>query len=197
MSKINLNGDFYAQDNNPTEALLKKFMGKLIKGWYETCGPTAACNCMAAFGYNLNIVAPSGIPNIIQPEEALSDMMNDPRFRAEREKVRAGVEKIPGGRVPQLYPWAVKKLFGAEANFSFGCVWGAIINLINLDRTIQVCLKKPGHYIAVVGYDRVKNEIIYKDSWLSNPMNKNGGVNERMSQADFEKNTYNYKVVYR
>jgi len=190
--------NFYIQDNNATEGLLKKLVNKL-KGWLETCGPTAAINCIAAL-----IPDDSGIKCTcpgkydLQPEDVLTNFMNDGRARYKNilKLVRAGVQNIPGNRIPQFYPVAVRWCFNINAEFRGAITWEKVIAEIKNGRTVQLCFKKPGHYIAVLGYDTDFDELIYNDPWAGHSRNKHGGHLERLSKIEFEDNIYWFWIVY-
>ena len=70
----NWNKDFYTQKNNAFEIQNKMKYGEKVKigkktiHYSETCGPTAAINCMAALGHNFAWCK-------IQPEDLLSCWM--------------------------------------------------------------------------------------------------------------------------
>lgn len=181
---------FYIQTNNPTEQLLKK---REKGGWLESCGPTAAVNCLAARGENLEIKTPGSYRP--QPEEVLLDYFNDPRNKSALEGARILDGEIPGNRVPQFYPIAVFEVFDVKARFcwrlSFSIVAGHIIH----GSPVQICLKRPRHYIAVVAYDIVKNELIYNDSWPDRFPDKEG-FNRRMTEAEFSSNVESFFIVY-
>jgi len=182
---------YFTQTNNPTEEQLRK---SGADSWLETCGPTAAVNCLAALGVPLEIVCPG--PYRPQPEEVLADFFNDPRnydaLRRERRDVNP--EGIQGNRVPQYYPLAVREVFGASGRFSFGGSWASVVQLIKDGHAAQICLKSPGHYLAAVAYDDEKGEIIYHDSW---PARVGGdGFARRIGRVEYEQNVQPYIVIY-
>jgi hypothetical protein len=182
---------FYTQVNNPTEEQLRKAG---VGSWLETCGPTAAVNCLAAVGHTLDIHCPG--PYRPQPEEVLTDYFNDPRnyeaLRAERSDVRP--DALQGNRVPQYYPLAVREVFGAHARFMFLHSWRAVTEYLAAGWAVQLCLKNPGHYLAAVAYDSAADEIIYHDSW---PARVGGdGFARRMKREEYEQNVQNYVVLY-
>lgn len=186
---------YLIQTDNPTDSLLRKILKKFDPYYLETCGPTAACICLAALGYNLKILTPGGY--IPQPEEILQDWFNDPNTKTIREQIRKGVDYLPGNRIPQFYPTAVKKVFGEkiDAGFSWnGNKWEIIFNHLKFGCAIQLCLKKPGHYIAALAFD--EQEIIYNDPWPDRKGLNNKGFNERMEIEEFKKNVQSYCIVY-
>ena len=183
----------YSQDNNPTEEQLRKHG---IKSYLETCGPTAALNCISALGHNTDL---DNLPGeVIQPEEVLSDFLNDPKNYDDLRNIRPSLNpaSIPGGRVPQYYPWAVKVLFNVVCEFKWNMTFDSVSFDVSKGKAIQICFENPGHYVAVLAYDDVKDELIYNDPWSGNPMNKNGGFNERLSRREFIDNVKNYFLIY-
>lgn len=183
---------FHIQTNNPSEGIISKI---LKRGYLETCGPTAAVNCLDAMGYPLTYKGPGVYEP--QPEEILSDAMNDPATQYMRDQARAGVGHIPGNRIPQLYPVMVEHVFGVKgAKFGWlGNDWNYVTSQLENGKTIQLCLKS-GHYIAAVHFDSDTGDIIYNDSWPGRPGLKNGGFNERMTQKEFAGNVENFCIVY-
>lgn len=180
---------YYAQTNNPTEAILAK-MGKGL----ETCGPSAAVNCLAALGYRLEQSYPGGF--IPQPEEILSDYLNDPRNYPKLRAARADVDpaKMPGNRVPQYYPLAVREVFGAKSEYTYASSWAAIQGYLKAGGAVQFCLEKPGHYLAAVAFDQVTEELIYHDPWPERT--GKGGRSLRMGHEEYLTNVKNFCIVY-
>lgn len=187
--KWNDRSAYYIQTNNPTEALLR---AKEDSGWLESCGPTAAVNCLAARGENIEILCPGKYKP--QPEEVLMDYLNDPRNKTELDRVRK-VRGIPGNRVPQFYPLAIKSVFGCTSVFTWGLNFRAVADRVVMGKPVQICLIYPGHYVAVVAYDEVEDMLIYNDSWPDRFVDKNG-FNREISTRDFATNVQNYFIVY-
>lgn len=182
---------YYTQTNNPTEEQLRKEDGQ---GWLETCGPTSAVNCLSALGYNLIIKCPGLY--IPQPEEVLSDYLNDPANYPKLRKVRPNLDpvSIPGGRVPQYYPLAVFEVFGAKGEYIDNLSWSMLRGVLSIGSSVQICLKNPGHYLAVVHYDSASDSIVYNDSW---PARVGGnGFNCKMNKTEFDSNVKPFAVVY-
>jgi len=182
---------YFRQDNNPTETMLKKMGGK----WLETCGPTAAANCLAALGYDLTITCPGGwVP---QPEEILEDFLNDPRNYPDMRAVRSNLDpaSIPGNRVPQYYPLAVSRVFKALGNYVESHSFDALVDHLSKGMAVQLCLMTPGHYIAAVAYDDETHEVLYRDPWPERFADGNG-FNRRMSATEFQANTKSFAIIY-
>jgi hypothetical protein len=184
---------YYSQENNPTEAFLKATLNDR-DSWLETCGPTAAINCLAAMGVNIEIVCP-GIYKP-QPEEVLMDFLNDPRNKAALKAVRLVDDTIPENRVPQYYPLAVGRVFRAKAMFVWGLTFMDVAKYVLAGRAVQICLRRPGHYIAVIAYDDAARELIYNDSWGGRFPDGGGGWHRKMAWGEFNKNVQTYFVVY-
>lgn len=181
---------YFTQTNNPTECMLKKMGAK----WLETCGPTAAANCLAALGYNLTVTTPGGwVP---QPEEVLEDFLNDPRNYPDFRTVRPGLDpaSIPGNRVPQYYPLAVARVFGAQGRYIEDHSFDALADHLSKGMAAQICLINPGHYLAAVAYDDETHEIIYRDPWPARLPDGNG-FNRRLTAEDCG-NVKNFYVLY-
>ncbi len=185
---------YYSQANNPTEALLKATMGNL-KSWLESCGPTAAINCLASMGYDVHIVCPGEYKP--QPEEVLMDYFNDPRNLETLKEIRDLPESIPENRVPQFYPKAVREVFGRPCEFRWGPTFGNIILHVEDGHAVQLCLKKPGHYIAVLAYDDSERELIFNDPWGERFKDGRSGWGRRLTQEEFETNVQNYFILYK
>lgn len=159
---------YYLQTNNSIEALLKK----TGRRWLESCGPTTAVMCMDMVGHLVECSTSGGWKP--QPEDVLSLLMNDPRSADEMRAIRTGVENLPGNRVPQYYPWAVRKVFGAKAEFRLPLSWDALVAAVRAGGAVQVCRVDPGHYQAAVAYDDATSEIIYHDPWPDGQPGANG-----------------------
>ena len=183
---------YYAQTNNPSEELLRK-TGAV--GWLETCGPTAAIMCLATLGYELTVTCP-GVYRP-QPEEVLSDFLNDPRNYPELAKERKDItpDKLPGNRVPQYYPLAVSRVFDAKAFFTWLTDPVQLAKWLTEGRAVQICLEKPGHYLAAVAFDDERDEIVFNDPWPDQYKDKNG-FNRRIGRMSLWENQKKFAVVY-
>ena len=180
---------YYCQVNNPTEEILRKTGAR---GFLETCGSTAAVNCLAVHGYKLAIKCP-GLYHP-QPEEVLNDWFNDPRNYPALQQVRMDIkpEDLPGNRVPQYYPVAIEDVFNVECQFRWFSTHHDLFDLFKKGCSIQLCLKSPSHYVAAVAYDDETSEIIINDPWPGRfPDGK--GFNKRISDME---NLTNFAVVY-
>ena len=184
---------YYSQSNNPTEAFLKATLNDR-SGWLETCGPTSAVNCLAAMGKNVEIVCPGEYRP--QPEEVLMDYFNDPRNKSVLSSIRKVDDSIPENRVPQFYPLAIYAVFMQLASFRWSLTFSDIVRHVTNGCAVQICLKVPGHYLAVVAYDTNEKELIYNDSWGERFPDGKGGWHRRMGWEEFANNVQNYFIVY-
>jgi hypothetical protein len=180
---------YYSQENNPTEQVLKKL---------ESCGPTSATMICAATGAHVDIITPGGYKP--QSEEVLCDYMND---RRNYDKLRAArPDLVPGtylgNEIPQYYTVSVPEVFGVGAQYREGISLDGILLALKDNRGTMVCLKSPGHFLAVVAFDDATGELIYNDPWAGDPwpMNLKGtpGFNRRMSAQEFLLNCKPFRV---
>lgn len=191
----NVKARYYSQENSPTEAYNKARLEAGARYWLETCGPTAAVNCLAVIGWNLTVTCPG--PYRPQPEEVLMDFLNDPRNEEKLKRVRdLGTSSIPENQVPQYYPLAVREVFNAEAAFSWGVSWEDVTRELDAGNAVQLCLKSPGHFVAVVAYKVTGQLLCYNDSWGSRFSDGNGGHNRWMSRKVLQSYVQPYKIVY-
>ena len=184
---------YYSQVNNPTEEQLRKHG---TGSWLETCGATAAVTCLAALGYNLEVICPGAYRP--QPEEVLADYLNDPRVYGELLKVRPDWDPkaAPGNRVANYYPYAVMAVFRAQAEYIPAINREGVIGHLLRCHAVQVCLKPPGHYVAAVAYDKATEEIIYHDPWPGRKPSWGGdGFGRRMTKTE-EAAIQRYVVAY-
>jgi hypothetical protein len=157
---------YYSQTNNVVETILAK-TGANRK--LETCGPTAAVMLIEALGPNMILSTSQYGHWMMQPEDVLACWFNDPRNYDAMRKVRGDVDPatIMGNEVPQWYEAAIPAVFGVKAKFA----WGLIANIqdaLEEGRGVLATMEKPGHYIAIVGYDTDTQEVIYHDPWPGN-----------------------------
>jgi hypothetical protein len=183
---------YFAQTNNPTEEILRK---RSDREWLVSCGPTAAVNCAAAMGFDVACKCPGEYRP--QSEEVLMDYFNDPRNYAALKAARPDTppDVWHGNEVPQFYPVAVKAVFGVKAVFEWGASFEKVAAYLSAGRAVQLCLIKPGHYIAAVAFDDDRREIIFNDPWPGR-FKDGGGFNRRMDEAEFKANTKPYRIVY-
>jgi hypothetical protein len=125
------------------------------------------------------------------------DFFNDPRNYESLKKARPDTppDVWHGNEVPQFYPVAVPAVFGVKAQFLWGNDFDKIAACLAQGRSAQLCLVKPGHYIAAVAYDDEAQEIIYNDPWPGRFSDGNG-FNRRMGRAEYKANVKPFFIVY-
>ena len=182
---------YYTQSNNPTESLLRK---RDSASTLESCGPTAAVNCLAVLGHTLDIFCPGSYSP--QPEEVLLDYFNDPRNadRLQKERADISVNQIPPNREPQFYPLAVREVFGAVAHFAWLSGF-EIRQHLEAGRAIQILMRTPSHYVAVVAYDSEVENAIINDPWPEG-REDGTGFNIRVGIDDLMEEIEPFAIVY-
>ncbi|HUX43102.1 MAG TPA: C39 family peptidase [Rectinemataceae bacterium] len=185
---------YFRQENNSFEHMLRCSLSGGISP-LETCGPTAALNCLTARGYEVGVRCP-GLYRP-QPEDVLTAFFNDPGNFAALRAAWPGLdpERLPGNEVAQWYPLAVREVFGKPCEFAGEMsFYEAMAHLAN-GRPLQVCLRKPGHFVALVAYDEEKEEFILNDSW-GGRWPDGDGFNKRLSKAEYGANVKPLSLIY-
>ena len=182
---------YFVQTNNPTEEILRK---RSDGAWLVSCGPSAAVTCIAAMGFDVEVKTPGDYKP--QSEEVLMDFFNDPRNYSQLKAARPETppDMWHGNEIPQFYPVAVAHVFGVKARFEWKADFDQVAVALTAGNAVQLCLKKPGHYIAAVAYDDERDEIIFNDPWPKRFQDGNG-FNRRLSRADFS-NVKPFRIVY-
>lgn len=160
---------YFSQTDNPEEQAISKILGK---PFLESCGPTSAS--MLVFARLTEKEAEDYYPKCKgsykpQPESVLYDYFHDPVNYAELERHRPiNPMHWCGNRIPQWYTPALMGVFGVKATFAWGKNYKSIARNISNNIGVMLCLKSPGHFIAVVGCNPEKKELIYNDPWPEN-----------------------------
>jgi hypothetical protein len=185
---------YFTQENNSIEHILKCRL-PLGVSYLESCGPTASLNCQASLGHGVDIRSPGGYSP--QPEDLLAVYLNDPRNFASFRAAWPGLdpEKVPGNEVAQWYPIAVHEVFGNTCEFVGELGFKEAAGHIREGRTIQACLRSPGHFIALVAYDEDKAEFIIKDGWAGRWPDGDGFC-KRLLRSEYETNVKPLCLVY-
>jgi hypothetical protein len=185
---------YFTQENNAIEHLLRRRLGA-DKSWLETCGPTASINCQASVGRAFGLVCPGGYAP--QPEDALAIYLNDPRNFAAMRKAWSGIdpELVPGNEVAQWYPLAVREVFGNSCEFVGNLPYAEAQAALARGKALQVCLRSPGHFVAIVAFDEEASEFIIKDSW-GGRWPDGDGFCKRMSRSEYETNLKPVSLAY-
>jgi hypothetical protein len=175
---VNDNSEYNDQRNDPLEQINKKILLDLKKtypgvhfGYLESCGPNAMTNCIVAtkagrFIYNA-LRMTRGIYKHQFPHLLLG-YLNDPANYSKMVAVREDhldPSGIMGNRVPQYYPLVAREVCEITAFFEWGADFEKIKGKVITGMPVQICLKNPGHYLAVIGYDQAADELVTVDSW--------------------------------
>lgn len=181
---------YHCQDNNMVEALLKKSGSA---HWLETCGSTAAINCLEAMGTLRSLITPGGYKP--QEEDLLTCFFNDPFNYAALKKSRPDIEPGDyfGNEIPQYYPLAVQSVFGVQCVYAEGLTADNIKAHLDKGQAVQICLSKPGHFVALVAYD--KTGFIMWDSWAGR-YSDGTGFNKPLAFDQIATNTGRYGIIY-
>jgi hypothetical protein len=197
--------EFNTQLNDPVEQLYKKLIKQIQKlfpdlhmGYLESCGCAALANCMSVTKQGREIqreiCKTKGIYNS-QASHIYIGYLNDPSNYPKLEQARIasgapkiGAANIQGNRVPQYYYCVALDVLGINSDFKWRSSFDELKNIVTSGNPIQVCKINPGHYIAVKAYDRIKDELIYDDSWL--------GPNKRLTRQDVKINIQNFRIRY-
>lgn len=186
---------YYTQENNAVETFLKYAKAQEgLSHWTETCGCTTSVRIMDGMDLLENYKA-----MLIQLEDYLWCASNDitglwyELKKAARPNVVPG--SIPGNRIPQYYPMLVKRLFGVDAEYTNYLSYDDLVNEVNAGHGVQICLKNPGHYVAIVDVAPT-GELIYDDPMPSRWPDGNGW-HLRMPRTEYEINTKGFAVIYR
>jgi hypothetical protein len=176
---------FSIQTNNAVENLLRLWSGK-DRGYLESCGPTSAINILESMGHPVVIMSPAMA--MVQPEDFLLIWMNDP-------KNSPGFQVTsPVNEYPNAYPNAITKVFGHACRYLEGQSFEWVASMVSGGTGCMICLKNPGHFLAVVAFDNLTNELVYRDPWPNRT--GTGGYNLRMGKAEFLANIKPYVVVF-
>jgi hypothetical protein len=98
-------------------------------------------------------------------------------------------------RYMSVYPTLAKVLFGCEAEIIYNPTYANLKIYIHCGNAVQICLKNPGHYIAA-GDINSDGEILTMNSWGTQPGLKNGGVNEVLTEHEYNTNVHSGVIVY-
>ena len=101
----------------------------------------------------------------------MTDYLNDPRNFQKLQQARIDIlpSHYMGNQIAQYYPIAVKEVFGINCEYFEGLSFKKIKESLKKNIGVMVCMKDPGHFVGIVAYDDIKEEIIYNDPWPNNP----------------------------
>lgn len=180
----------YDQTRNATEAIIRKILAEnnVSTGFLESCGMGASNCLLEGLEYLTNehyFTYPTG--ETIQMDDAGMMWVNDDK----RGKYYFEMDN----RYFDPYIDYARKCFDCAAFLNNCTTWNVAREFLSCGHGLQVCLKKPGHWIALVAYDNENNEIVYYDSWGGRPGLKNGGTLERMLKTEWN-NVQSTVIVY-
>ena len=177
---------YFSQENNAFEHVLRCSLPTGMSP-LETCGPTASLNCLAARGYDVGVRMPGALS--APARGPAHRLFNDPGNFSSLSKAWSGLDpaKLRGNEVAQWYPLAVREVFAKSCEFTGSLSFYEAQAHLADGRPLQVCLRKPGHFIALVANDEEKAEFILNDSWGSR-WPDGDGFNKRLSRSEYEKN---------
>lgn len=197
--------EFNRQLNDPVEQLYKKLIKQIQKkypqvhvGYLESCGPNAMANCFTSTEDGrrkvLTVCKTLGVYKQ-QVSHIIIGYLNDPanKDKMNKARVESGApaidnDSMQGNRVPQYYPLAAWELFSVKADFQWNVTFDTLKAIVIKGYPVQVCKKKPGHYIAVKAYDKRKDCLVYDDSWR--------GFNKFMNRAEAKENLQPFYIKY-
>lgn len=186
---------YYIQNNNPQEELLRKTNES---DYLEFCGATAIVSVLHARGDDVTITCPG--PFKPQPESVLGNFFHDPRNYKLLKDIRPSIDtkKYMNNRVPQFFPIAIRRVFDVAAFFEWENLNG-IEGLMEQNIGIICCMKNPGHYIGVVAYNTVTQEVCYNDPWKGNyypkQLKEKSGFNRWFPYKQLRDNLTNYRIL--
>jgi len=190
---------FWVQTKNGVEAILKVALPKgtdgIPHGWLETCGPTSCVNVLDAMGKPIDCKSPGG--GTLRPSDFLALWMNEPQnFAAMAKAVPSitDVDQYMENEIAAFYPEAVRQVFGVTGEYTEGKGFDWLASQVQSGRGAMICLKNPGHFLAVLAYDDATQEFIYNDSWPNRT--KTDGWNLRLTKSEFQTNVKPYALVF-
>jgi hypothetical protein len=189
----------YEQTRNSIEEIVRKIMQELVREgkldakdarYLESCGACAFSTIMEGMGFLQSkdyFSFPAG--EQIQMDDAAMVWMNDPK--------RNIYQATMANRYADTYVKAARELYDCSAYIHSNTTFKDVTRQVSAGNGVQICLKNPGHWLAVIDYDGKRDVLIYMDSWGGRPGLKNGGVFEEMDQKEFTANAQPDVIVYR
>lgn len=181
----------YDQTRNAVEAIKRKILHEynINTGYLESCGASAFSTLMEGLGYLTEkdyFRFPCG--ETIQMDDAHMIWLNDDN----RGKYYFEMDN----RYPDPYIDMARECYGCPAYIAQGASFDNTVFLIGDGHGVQLCLKSPGHWIAVIDYDSRTGDLIFHDSWGNRPGLKNNGLFEHMGRADWANVQPGTVIVY-
>jgi len=184
----------YDQTRNSIEAIIKKVLAenKLPLKFLESCGASATACILEGMGF----VKAFDYPQIggvrIQFDDFITVALNDPKNDRIFSK-----GNVFDNRIMRNYLVLARMLFPHCKPEYNAFTWDELTTEIYNGNGALICLKKPGHYIAGIAYDNVKNVILFSDSWGTRKGLKHGGWHEELTEKEFNNNVMAKQIVFR
>ena len=166
---------YCVQTNNPSEEAYSKILGRT---YLESCGPTSAANIILCLDNKLIIDVVSKIMQSnyeIPLDETIMDFFSNRVNYSTFKKVRDFVtfKHFLFNEIAQYYPVMFRAMFDLESDFAWGLTVEKVKKFLQNQHGVIVCLKKPGHFVAIVkiSYNPLepdKSIITYRDPWPGN-----------------------------
>lgn len=147
----------------------------LPRFWLETCGTHTAANCCAAIALDpaawiAKFSTPGGA--LMRPPDQLALWINEPNVVATLADSLPGVDlnNVMANEYRQLYPIAVRNVFGFEAVHILSESWDGTVQHVKDGSSVMLGLSKDwktgaplGHFIGAYAFDETTNELLYAD----------------------------------
>lgn len=173
---------WYRQDNDLLEEIRRKLGDKSI---LQSCGSDAACSCIEAVGWDLSgeLATKSRTGYAIPADDLLTEYLNNPRnYDLLRRETGIDPTLQPNNRHAAMIIVAARELWGIMGLHLRELTLKRVAEELGHLRTVQACLTPPGHYIAIVAYNRASGEYTYNDSWATRKPEWGGdGFNRRLT----------------
>ena len=194
---------YFVQTRSPIEAILKahdsqNFNTTDAKYWLETCGPHSMANAVLAVAPDPSIYdvkTPGGwVPRM--PDLATL-FFNGPQQIPAFQKLLPDTDFDTAleNEYLALYPTACAALFGVRCQYKASHTWQDLIDAMKAGQSVQIVLTKPGHFLAVVGYDDQTNELVYIDP-DDRRQPADGWWRARIGQAEHDSNVKPWVCIY-
>ena len=185
-----------------TTAIIERFLkdlkiSKKIDFWLESCNVSSACTTVESVGGEWKVRLPQLYnKNIISQKDIMFDFL----YSDLGGKWKA--DGICENEVAENLVYAVNNLSTAKAVLcKFDNSNKAVSSMIESLKNKKGCvcsyttIYNTGHYISIVAYDSDTDEFIIYNSWPEDSINKNNGIQERISSSFLkEKLRYNQYI---
>lgn len=177
------------QSNNTIEWII---LNTGRASYLESCGPNALENCASAM-FHYDVIADRFMVNgeRFQPADLIFTHMNDPLREAEYDEIFH--VRDWRNRYAIYYPYVARKLLDMRAEYVQRMDIRLLREHLGDGNTAQVCLKDPGHYIALVGVDG--EGFYFHDSWPERFASRDGFYRE-ITDEELLDNAHPVMILY-